>query len=70
MQLMSPSRLDRLAQLEKKIDNNIRKKKSTKQKKKWISSSYRIKDLDIFDRVGKYIIFNDEKISFFYVLLY
>lgn len=51
---MSPSRLDRLAELEKKIDNNIRKKKSTKKKKrKWISSSYRIKDLDIFDRVGK-----------------
>jgi len=37
------------------------KKKRTKK----ISSSYRIKDLDIFDRVGKYIIFNDEKISFF-----
>jgi len=31
---MSPSRLDRLAELEKKIDNNIRKKKSTKQKRK------------------------------------
>jgi hypothetical protein len=49
---MSPSRLDRLAQLEKKKDNNNRKKKSRKQKKR-ISSSYRIKDLDIFDRVGK-----------------
>ena len=49
---MSPSRLDRLAQLEKK-KIIITEKRNQQNKKKWISSSYRIKDLDIFDRVGK-----------------
>ena len=51
---MSPSRLDRLAELEKKLIIISEKRNQQKKKKrKWISSSYRIKDLDIFDRVGK-----------------